>query len=1064
MKLKKLFTKKGMAWSLGTLVGLYLILMGLVGPWYLKSKLVPELSEDFQLETSIEKLNFNPFINKLTIENLSAKHADEELVGLGKLIVNVDLWQIIWEKGVFLDEVYLENPRAYIEILEDKSLALLKLLPPPSEELEEASHEEESEFVMPLVEIVKLSISKGYLRFKDSSNATPFTHEIKDINFDLPEFSTREELNNHHELLLATSGGMSLKWSGDIQFNPLSSHGQVTIEDFHFAPLAPYYDRLVHVDVPSGKLGMIFNYDLNLKRESRKIKFSWDEITIEDFEARDRESGHIVQSLDFLQMRKINWDLLASSFVIDEIEFKGGELNAVRRADESLNLLPRATLEEAKEESPVEVAEADSSNADDSTKVDFKDNLRGAIRSLVWHLTTVWKHSWASAANKVILDGYKISVRDEFITPAVELNFENIHVEVDGLKSDEGSEIDLAIRFDLDQIDQVFTGHFSLFPLAGKLSTDLNQFSLSRFNPYIKQWSEFSLNTGSLSLDTQSNFRVNLKSDGEKEIALTTDFNLQVDGFDLTQKTEDLSVNFNQLQVNKGHFELDPQSLHISEILLKEPKGFFKQKADVQKEEVVKQHKSASTSGKEKPQKALVDLFQIKKVLPWDLQLAKIKVENGQFELRDETLFEELNLVIQELNTEITNFSSLEQCDVALKLAATIEDFGEFNYDSHFLLNSPEVNGAVDISLRSLPLSSLSPYGITFTHYPLSDGNFSFNVSNTIVKNKLDGVMGVKIKSIELGEYVKADDRAMDVPLKFGISLLQDASRKIEFKDIAIHGDLSDPKFRLWGVIWKVLKTVCVKAVSSPFKYLTSLVGSSSDELESLVFPYGQAVASSALEKKLLKVAQALKERPSLKLSVFSYGLNEKDVSALKEAKFEATYAKYLAAKKEVKQDIEGADTEPTNTEPATAKADLPAKVATETAKSVSDLVKYYYELNPSAGGKPESKKTKRVRKLIKVGRVRRYVYVDVKDSSSSDQASDANSSEPKTTPLISEGEARAQLIKETAISELEKQALVNQRLESLKKLLASVGEDRLLIKQEKSGSVIEHFKLTIEP
>ena len=188
MKLKKLFTKKGMAWSLGTLVGLYLILMGLVGPWYLKSKLVPELSEDFQLETSIEKLNFNPFTNKLTIENLSAKHADEELLGLGKLIVNVDLWPIIWEGGVFLDEVYLENPRAYIEVLEDKSLALLKLLPPPSEELEEASHEEESEFVMPLVEIVKLSISKGYLRFKDSSNPTPFTHEIKDINFDLPEF------------------------------------------------------------------------------------------------------------------------------------------------------------------------------------------------------------------------------------------------------------------------------------------------------------------------------------------------------------------------------------------------------------------------------------------------------------------------------------------------------------------------------------------------------------------------------------------------------------------------------------------------------------------------------------------------------------------------------------------------------------------------------------------------------------------------------------------------------------------------------------------------------------
>ena len=1048
MKLKKLFTKKVLTWSFGTLVGLYLILAGLVGPWYLKSKLVPEFSKTFQLKTSIEKLSFNPFINKLTIEKLSAKHEGEELIGLGKLIVNVDLWQMVWEKGVFLDEVYLENPRAYVEILEDKTLALLKLLPPPSQEVEQVTDQEETEFVMPLVEILKLTITKGHFRLKDSSNATPFTQEIKDINFDLPQFSTRETQNNHHELALATSGGMKLKWQGDIQFNPLSSQGQLVIEDFQFAPLAPYYDRLVHVDVPSGKLGMIFNYDLNLKRETRQIKFSWDEITIEDFEARDRETGHIVQSLDFLQMRKINWDLIETSFVIDEIEFKGGELNAVRRADESLNLLPRATLEAEKAESSVSILANESSS--ESEPVEFKDNLKGAIRSLVWHLTTVWSHSWASAANKVILDGYKISVRDELITPAVELSFENIHVEVGGLKSDEGSEIDLALRFDLDQVEQSFSGHFSIFPLAGKLSTDLNKFSLARFNPYVKQWSDFSLNTGELSLDTQSNFRVDLKPDGSKEVQLTTDFDVQVDKFDLTQKTENLSINFNQLQIKKGHFELDPQSLHISEILLKEPRGFFKQK--VVKKEVAAAEKVQSSSEKQATQKALVDLFQIKEVLPWDLQLAKLEIQNGQFELKDETLYEELNLVIKELNTEFSNFSSLEPCDVVLKIAAIIEGFGEFNYDSHFLLNSPEVNGAVDLSLRTLPLSSLSPYGITFAHYPLADGDLSFHVSNTIVKNKLEGVMGVKIKSIDLGEYVKADDRAIDLPLKFGISLLQDSSRKIEFKDIAIHGDLSDPQFRLWGVIWKVLKTVCVKAVSSPFKYLSSLVGSSSDELESLVFPYGEATANSAMEKKLLKVAQALKERPSLKLTLLSYGVNDKDRRSLKEDKFEKTYAMYLASKQAGSADSEPTTTEASKENVSTEVDVIPSERTKESTEKIGAVVKYYYELYPTADGNPELRKSKRVRKVIKVGKVKRYVYVDVKDL------------ESKVVPVISDGEARAKLIEATVISSEEEQGLVNQRLGSLKQLLASVGEGRLIIKHEKSKQVTEHFKLTIEP
>ena len=1057
-ELKKFFTKKCVAITTASLLALYVLTAAVIVPWYAKNRLLPELGKTYQLDVQVEDISFNPFSYKLTVENFEAIHKGEELLGFRKLVVNVEVFDILWNKGLFLEELRLENPRAFIEIGKDRSLSLLKLIPPTEGQVEELEQEEASPFEMPLVEVNQLAILQGHIRFQDLSNEKPYTEEIKDLSFELPHFSTSADLSNKHQLKLISNTGMKLNWQGAVQFNPLSSQGQLILEDFHFAPLAPYYDRLVHVDVPSGKLGMVFNYDLNLLREFRKIKFSWDEITFRDFEARDRDTGGIVQSLNFLQMRDIQWDIIDSSFLIDEIEFNGGELNAVRRDDGSLNLLPRALLDESKEVNPPPTEQVELA-VDLEEPSEFEDNLKGAIRSLVWHLTTVWKHSWASTANTVILKEYNISVRDEMLEPAVEIKLENLQVKVDGLKSDEGAEIQMAIEFKLDQLDQKFSSKFTLFPLAGQIKTEIQKFSLDRFNPYIRKWSDFSLNSADFSLMSQSHFQVELAEDQSKKITLSSDFDVAVDDFDLVKKSGELTANFKQFKIDQAHFELDPQALHINEIHLIEPNVFLRLEPPPEKglEEGSKSKELAPA----KEQKALVELFNIKKMIPWDLQLAKVAVHKGSFQLKDLSLVQEMNLLIKDFNTELKQFSSLEQSDLQLKLDASIEDIGQFNYQSNFLLNSPEVEGAVNVSLNALPMTSLSPYGATFTHYPFSEGSLSFNVANEIRKNKINGKMGVSIKRIGLGDYVEGDERAMDLPLKFGISLLQDANRKIAFHDIPIHGDLADPKFRLWGLIWKVLSNVCVKAVSSPFKYLTSLVGSSSEELESLIFGSGELEPSEAMKQQLLKVAQALKERPSLKLTILSYGQTEADEQSLREKKFEMSYQAYLnESDKDSEADLDLPTTKELDGEDEKQEVDL-------IEEKVSRLLEFYYHLHPEELNSSKNKggNTERVRKWVKVGRTKRLVYVHkIKQASTEEEGATENEEVTAEVPMLTESEARKKLIAIQTLSEEEIVQFNQNRIESLKKALSAIDEKRLLIKESKRDKTAAHFTLTIEP
>jgi len=107
------------------------------------------------------------------------------------------------------------------------------------------------------------------------------------------------------------------------------------------------------------------------------------------------------------------------------------------------------------------------------------------------------------------------------------------------------------------------------------------------------------------------------------------------------------------------------------------------------------------------------------------------------------------------------------------------------------------------------------------------------------------------------------------------VALLKDRKGEIHL-DLPVTGRTDDPQFSVWRVVLQILKNLLVKAATSPFALLQSAFGGGAD-LSVISFGYGSAELAPAEQDKLRKIAQALADRPAIKVEVAGYVERDKD-------------------------------------------------------------------------------------------------------------------------------------------------------------------------------------------
>jgi hypothetical protein len=178
------------------------------------------------------------------------------------------------------------------------------------------------------------------------------------------------------------------------------------------------------------------------------------------------------------------------------------------------------------------------------------------------------------------------------------------------------------------------------------------------------------------------------------------------------------------------------------------------------------------------------------------------------------------------------------------------------------------------VSFTNIELSPFTPYAGTFLGYTVDKGKLYLDLKYHIENKKLESENKLFLDQFTFGRKVESD-RATSLPVRLAVALLKDSKGEIHL-DLPVSGRTDDPKFSVWHVVLQMLKNLLVKAATSPLALLQSAFGGKED-FNTVHFAYGTARLSDAEQEKLHKIAQAIHDRPAVKLEVTGFVDRERD-------------------------------------------------------------------------------------------------------------------------------------------------------------------------------------------
>ncbi|MDO4191127.1 MAG: DUF748 domain-containing protein [Bacteroidales bacterium] len=249
---------------------------------------------------------------------------------------------------------------------------------------------------------------------------------------------------------------------------------------------------------------------------------------------------------------------------------------------------------------------------------------------------------------------------------------------------------------------------------------------------------------------------------------------------------------------------------------------------------------------------------------PINLVIKHFALTNSQIEFSDHTLFSPMNYQLKDIQAKAENFTLTGSNN--LHLRAQLPNGGSLNANWVGGLSLKHTDQNLQLVIKNLAMEQLSPYVEYYVGNKLEGGTLSFVSENSIKSGMLKGDNRVDIYQCLVGKKNKElNAEYSNIPLKLGVSLLQDLDKRILF-NIPVSGDINSPHFSYGKIVWKAVSNIILKAVASPFLAIAQASGVNGSEIKTLEIDPLQPDFTSKQYNNLQKVYDLVADNEELTL------------------------------------------------------------------------------------------------------------------------------------------------------------------------------------------------------
>lgn len=854
---------KGLIRAIGALLtalALYSLLGFLILPGIALRIANQQLAKYATTPATISRIELNPFSLEVTLWGLVIGEPGKEQVGFERLYANLQI-DSLWTRALHLSDIEIDKPKTEILFGKDGKLNLLGLFKIPASEPTPADPNAKP---FPL-RIERIKLAGGNVHFQDSRPSEPIEFLYDKLDFELKNLSTLPEDSANMTLVANGPGGGQLDWTGNFSLIPITSEGKLKITDGKMKSFWPYVRDALPLVLENGVLNLSTDYKLNLSKETQLL-LSNVAVSVAPF-AIKAPDGRPLARLERLDISDTTVDLAKQQVVVGKIRSNKLETWAALDADGQLDWQklfasqPSKAAVKANAEPKKTPAAADSPKAEPAAPA-------------------APGKPWQVLLKDVQLRNYQVHLADRKAQPAVALDVGPLNLDLQNFDSLNGSPFNLKLDTGVGKQGKLTAdGVVNLAPVSAKLKVQTKDIDLRVAQSYINPFIRLELRSGMLGSD----LAVDLKS--TEPLAFNVTGRAQVDQLHTldTLKTRDF-LKWQQLVLEGLNYQ-HGDSLSIDKVNLYQPYARF----------MINDDRTTNIDDLLIPQPADSGVAKaavakpVSQEKPLGIHIGGVAINDGSANFADFSLTPNFATAVQQLNGQIGTIDSRQAKPASVDINGKVDRYAPVTIKGSVNPFDPMASLDIATSFKRVELTTLTPYSGKFAGYRIRKGRLNLDLHYMITKGQLKAENKVVVEQLQLGEKVDSPD-AVSLPLKLAIALLKDVDGKISI-ELPVTGDLNNPQFSIMPIVWQTLRNLIVKAAAAPFKMIGGLVsGGSSEDLGSVSFAPGSSDLSKEAEAALVKLSQALKERPALRLEIEGTAAASSDGPLIAEQRLEREY------------------------------------------------------------------------------------------------------------------------------------------------------------------------------
>ncbi len=914
-----------------SLISIYAIIGFIAIPKIFKPQIEKIINENITQKASLEKIEFNPFLLKLSAYNLKIHDKKKTTVSVEKIYIDFSILKSLNEKHIGFKDLQLIHPFVNIIEYEDGSLNLENLLIKQTKEKEKKNKESKSNIKF---QILKTVLSNGKIEFtKLQKNKKPFKLNIDKLNYTFYDMGTFRNTLASHSLNIMINKHTKLTVNGGLRIDPFKMHGKVKLKNLKPNELLAYKKDILNFNLDEKVfLDLEFGYKID---DTSNLKFEIDNAELNLQNVNIKQNKKTILSFKNLSVDNFNLKYPQNSIFIDSLHLNELNSKIINTQNGKINF---STLlidikDEKKKETRTEKQQAPWKVALNNLKIE-KSNI--SYNDLTKSLFIDSK-DMNFKLNKFKLVGEDYSLEKAFLSkPTIilkdqknNLNITNKEVEltVNNLYSKK-SVVNLKnINLKLATIE-LKDKENSLDILSNNISLNTQKLNLNKQNLKLEK---IKLQTPILELkDIKNKIDVtakNLNLIGTKSSLIEERLNIDI--LSLTKPTiyledrknnrtiiaNDISLKINDIQNYKD-------SIKVSKVNLKEPNITIKDRENrtniiakniyiyinkiLHKNNRLKINnstiskpfleiileKQAKKEEQKEEKKKLIKKVSKKRKSTFHFDIGPIKIKDMKMIFQDQNLPIPFKTNITKLNGEFSRFSSNSK-PMKLQLEGEIDKYGYTKITATVDIKDIKLLSNTNLLFKNIAIKNFTPYSGKFIGREIESGKLDSDLKYNIKSSDLKAENSIIIKDIKLGKKVQSPE-AMNLPLELAIALLEDKNGVINI-ELPIRGNVDEPQFSIGHIVWKAFINLITKAITAPFSLLASIFGFDTEKIKNIEFEFGKSNIIASEKETLDNIAKILKEKPKLAIKIKPAYNPIKDRLALQNIKFD----KFLEKKME---------------------------------------------------------------------------------------------------------------------------------------------------------------------